>query len=87
MMTLMTEDDSLDDLANMPLEELARPIQSLGRGRFKDPNTLSEMVQKAIRSSYRLSKTHTQSVDIVLAVLVREIRSLEKAIQNLDKGI
>ena len=87
MMTLMTEDDSLDDLANMPLEELARLIQSLDRGRSKDPNTLSKTIQKAIRSSYRLSKTHAQSVDIVLAVLVREIRSLEKAIQNLDKGI
>lgn len=87
VISLMTEDYSLDDLANMPLEELGQLIQKLGRGRFKAPEDLAKTIQKAIRSSYRLSKVHAQSIDIVLAVLVREIRSLEKAIKDLDKGI
>ena len=87
VISLMTEDYSLDDLANMPLEGLGQLIQKLGRGRFKAPENLAKTIQKAIRSSYRLSKVHAQSIDIVLAVLVREIRSLEKAIKELDKGI
>lgn len=87
IMDLLTEDLSLDDLAMMPLEQLSVFLQEKGRGRFKDPDTLAKTIQKAIRGSYRLGKLMDESIDIVLGILVREIRSLEKAIKEYDKAI
>ncbi len=45
----MTEDYTLDELANVPLKDLADFIQKLGRGRFKDPEKLAKAIQAAIR--------------------------------------
>jgi len=86
-MDLLTEDLTLDDLAMMPLEQLSSFLQEKGRGRFKDPDKLAKTIQKAIRGSYRLGKLMDESIDIVLGILVREIRSLEKAIKEYDKAI
>lgn len=87
LVTLMTEDYSLDQLAEMPLEDFAALIQEMGRGRFKNPEGLAKTIAKAIRGSYRLGKVQQDSVDIVLGVIAREIRSLEKLIKELNKAI
>ncbi|MCT0017344.1 IS110 family transposase [Lactococcus lactis subsp. lactis] len=87
IMTLMTEDYTLDELAETPLEEFAELIQKLGRGRFKTPDKLAKAIQAAIRGSYRLTKVHQDSVNIVLSLLAREIRSLEKMIKEIDQAI
>ncbi|GMA70915.1 hypothetical protein GCM10025879_21630 [Leuconostoc litchii] len=42
IMDLFTQDLSLDDLANLPLKDLAEWLQSKGRGRFKDPEGLAK---------------------------------------------
>lgn len=87
LVTLMTEDYTLNQLAEMPLEEFVDLIQKLGNYRFKNPEGLAKAISKAIRSSYRLSQFHQDSIDIVLGVLAKEIRSLEKLIKDLDKSI
>ena len=83
----MTEDYTMDQLAELSLEEFANLIQKLGKYRFKNPEGIAKAISKAIRSSYRLGKVHQDSVDIVLGVLAKEIRSLEKLIKDLDKAI
>lgn len=87
MVKLMTEEYSLDDLATMPFEELTSLIQELGRGRFKNPKGIAEAITRATRNSYRLGKIHQSSVDFVLGILAREIRSFEKLIKDIDKSI
>jgi len=87
VMELMTADYTLDDLKSLSLEEFASLVNQLGRGRFKDPEKVAKSISKAIRGSYRLSKTHEESVDQVLSVLVRQIRSFEKSIKEIDKAI
>lgn len=87
MVSLMTEDYSLDQLAQMPLEEFADLIQRMGRSRFKNPEGTAKAIAKAIRGSYRLGKVQQESVEIVLGVYAREIRSLEKLIKELDQAI
>ncbi|OTN94537.1 transposase [Enterococcus faecium] len=77
----------MDQLAEMPLEEFAALIQKLGNYRFKNPAGIAKAISKAIRSSYRLGQVHQDSVDIVLGVLAKEIRSIEKLIKELDKAI
>ena len=37
--------------------------------------------------SYRLGSLAQESINVVLSVLVREIRALEKSIKDLDKAI
>lgn len=84
---LMTTNYTLDDLKALSLEELGSLVNQLGRGRFNDPEKIAKSISKAIRGSYRLSKTHEESVDCVLSILVRQIRSVEKSIKEIDKAI
>lgn len=84
---LMTEELSLDDIAQMPLEEFAELLQKKGRGRFKDPEKLAKVIKKAIRDSYRLGAKMTESIDTILGIQAREIRALKKSIKEFDKAI
>ncbi|KXT67323.1 hypothetical protein SGADD02_01452 [Streptococcus gallolyticus] len=43
----MAEDYTLDELATVPLKELANFIQKLGRGRFKASEKLAKAIQAA----------------------------------------
>lgn len=83
----MTANYTLDDLKALSLEEFADLVNQLGRGRFKSPEKVAKSISKAIRGSYRLGKTHEESVDRVLSILVRQIRSFEKSIKEIDKAI
>lgn len=87
IISLMTEDYSLDELATIALEDLAEFLQKLGRGRFKEPEKLAKAIQAAIRGSYRLPKLQQDSVNVILGLLAREIRNLEQMIKDIDKAI
>jgi len=87
MMDLLTDSMSLDEIAAMPLENLAAFLQEKGRGRFSDPDKLAKFISKAIKGSYRLGKVIQNSVDVVLASYAMMIRTLKKEIQALDKAI
>ncbi|MEN1970708.1 IS110 family transposase, partial [Lentibacillus sp. N15] len=87
MMELFADSFSLDDLADMELEDLAVFLQKKGKGRFRDPEKLAKSIQKAIRDSYRLGKVVQGSVDIVLATYARLIQTLKKQVKELEKGI
>lgn len=87
VMSLMTDDYSLDELAEMPLENFATLLQEKGKGRFKNPTGLAKAIQRAITMSYRLGEIAQESIDVVLSVLAREIRALEASIKDLDKAI
>lgn len=78
ILTLMTEDYNLDELDENRLEEFVELIQKLGRGQFKAPNKLAKAIKAYIRGSCRLSLVQQNSVNIVLSLLAREIRSLER---------
>ena len=87
IISLMTDDFTLDELAELPLEAFCNLIQEKGRGRFKQPERIAKAIQRAIRSSYRLGSVAQESIDIVLGILVCEIRALEKNFRELDKAI
>lgn len=87
IMDLLTQDMTLDEMAALPLEEFAALLQTKGRGRFKNPEELAKTIKKAIRSSYRLGKVMDESIDIVLGILVREIRALKEIIDDIEKAI
>ncbi len=87
MMELLTDSMSLDEIASMSLVELAAFLQERGRGRFSNPDKLANSISKAIRDSYRLGKIMQGSVDVVLASYAMMIQALKKQIKTLDKAI
>ena len=87
MIALMTEEYSLDDFSKMSLDTLAELLQQYGKGRFRSPKKIAETIKKAVRDSYRLGKVAQESIDIILACLVKSIQAFQKQIKILDKAI
>ncbi|MCZ3691921.1 IS110 family transposase, partial [Lactobacillus crispatus] len=75
MMSIVTDSKTLDEIADMPTEDLISYLQVKGRGRFSDPDTLAKAIKKAVRGSYRLGKVMTDSIDAVLSVHYNMIQS------------
>ena len=87
MMDLLSESLSLDDIAAMPIEDLAELLQQKGRGRFADPTKLAKAINKAARDSYRLGQVMQDSVDVVLGSYALMIRTIKEQIKSLDSAI
>lgn len=87
MLDLLSDSLSLDEIAQMELEDLALLLQEKGRGRFSDPQKIAKTIKKAIRDSYRLAQVVQESVDMVLATYARLIQTLKKQIKDLEKSI
>ena len=87
MMDLFLENYSLDELSNMPLEDLADYLRTKGKNRFPDPDYVAKSIQKAVRSSYRLDKVVEDSIDTILGTSITLKRTFEKQIKELDKSI
>ncbi|BDP97407.1 hypothetical protein EfmGK961_12230 [Enterococcus faecium] len=65
----MTEDFTLDELAELPLEAFCDLLQEKGKGRFKQPEKIAKAIQRAITMSYRLGALAQESINVVLSVL------------------
>ena len=87
MMELFLEKYSVDEIAAMDIDVLADYLQEKGKNRFPDPDGVAKCIQKAARSSYRLSKCVEDSIDILLATSIETIRSFKNQIKHLDKAI
>ncbi|MRN12591.1 IS110 family transposase, partial [Akkermansia muciniphila] len=87
MMELFYEKFSLEELAQMPVEDLAAYLQEKGKNRFGDPECIAKSIQKAVRSSYRLDKVVEDSIDIILGTTIEVIRTLKKQVKEIDKAI
>lgn len=87
MMELFLEKFSLEELAQMPLEDLAAFLQEKGKNRFGDPECVAKSIQKAVRSSYRLDKVVEDSIDLILGTTIEVIRTLQKQVKEIDKAI
>lgn len=87
MLELFLEQYSLDEISSMDLQELANYLQAKGKNRFADAECVAKSIQKAARSSYRLSKCVEDSIDLLLGTSIESIRSITKQIKELDKAI
>ncbi|WP_175639679.1 IS110 family RNA-guided transposase [Metabacillus schmidteae] len=87
MLELFLEQYSLDEISSMDLQELADYLQDKGKNRFADAECVAKSIQKAARSSYRLSKCVEDSIDLLLGTSIESIRSITKQIKELDKAI
>ncbi|TFJ89940.1 IS110 family transposase [Lentibacillus salicampi] len=87
MMDLFLEQYSLEELAQMELEDLAAYLRFKGKNRFDDPEQVAKSIQKAVRSSYRLDKVMEDSIDTILATSITVIQTFQRQIKEIDKSI
>ena len=87
MMELFLEKYSLDEIAAMDISMLADFLKEKGKNRFNDSERVAKCIQKAARSSYRLSKCVEDSIDILMATSIETIKSTKTQIKQLDKAI
>jgi transposase len=78
---------SLDDIAYMPVEDLAELISDKSKNHFVDPELIVQEVQIAARNSYRLDKTAYDPVTIALASSLNLIKAYQTELKAIDKSI
>lgn len=78
---------SVDEISYISIEELVAFINEKGKGAFDNPEEIATAVQKAARSSYRLPRTVTDSVNQVLAVSFAAIKAYKEQLKIFDKAI
>ncbi|SES38978.1 IS110 family transposase [Salisediminibacterium halotolerans] len=87
MMELFLEKFSLEEIAQLPLEELAQFLQENGKSRFPNPKEVAASIQRAVRSSYRLDQVVEDSIDVLLGTSIEVLRSLQRQVKEIDKTI
>lgn len=78
---------SVDEIIDMPLDELVEFIQQKSKNHFSDPTKVAQTLKKAASSSYRLSKSLADPVNVSLAASASVIRTLQSEVKKLDKVI
>ena len=86
-LAVLTDFLSVDELAAMPIEELVDFIIKQGRNRFKEPEKIAEAVNKAARESYRIRPCLANSVNLILASTIQNIRALTASLKEVNDAI
>jgi len=86
-MAVVEEFLSPDEIATMPLEELVPFLEQKSKNRLVDADGIAKALQKAARSSYRLSKSMADPVNACLASSISAIKALQSEVKKLDKLI
>lgn len=86
-LAVINEFFSVDEIAAMPIEKIVDFVTKQGRNRFKEPLKISETVKKAARESYRLRPSLADSVNLILASTIQNIRALYSSLKEVDEAI
>ncbi|MBU1000134.1 IS110 family transposase [Patescibacteria group bacterium] len=78
---------SPEQIASMPVEDLAAFIAEKGKNRFSAPINIAQELQAIIKLSYRLPDPLKESVNFILASSLGTIRMLESQVKAIDKTI
>ncbi|WP_080873567.1 IS110 family transposase [Oceanobacillus timonensis] len=86
-MAVMEEFTSVEELVDISLDELITFLVHHGKNRFDDPEAVARSLKKAARSSYRLSDSMADSVNLAMASSIRVIRAIQQELKVLKKAI
>ena len=84
---LLSEFATLDELAAMPLNELAAFLEKQGRGSFADVERTAQKLHTIARDSYQLPSPLSDSVDLAVRLNLQHIAQLERLRTQLDRAI
>lgn len=75
---------TLDELACMPLDDLAEELDRVGRHRFADATENARRLQRVAAQSYPLAPCLVEPINLILNSLLAHIRFLEGELKKLD---
>jgi len=84
---ILSEYATTDELATMPLDDLAEELSRVGRRRFSDATDNARRLKHAAAQSYPLAPCLAQPINVILESLLAHIRFLEKELKKLDSHI
>jgi transposase len=84
---LLSEFATLDELAALPLEDLAAWLEQHGRGSFADVERTAQKLHTIARDSYQLPSPLAESVDLAVRLNLEHIAQLERLRKRLDRAI
>ena len=86
-MAVVEEFLSPDEIAALSLEELVAFLEQKSKNRLVDAEGIAKALQKAARSSYRLSKSLADPVNACLASSISVVKALQSEVKKLDRLI
>ena len=86
-MNILAEFYSLDEITQMPLEELTLFVARAGRNRSPKPEEIAREIKKAARESYRLKPGLADSIQFILENTIINIRAFRSSLKETDKAI
>lgn len=78
---------SMEEVAAMPLADLAEWLDEKGKRRFADPESNARRLQRVARTSYRLPTTWLNSVNMAVSLSLRHIKALQQLLNRIDTAI
>ena len=84
---VLTEFQTLDELAAVPLEELIRFLDQHGRHQFADSAAVARRLQQVAADSFRLDANAVEPVHYALTHALAHIRFLTQQLASLDRRI
>lgn len=84
---LILEDFSLDELVDMPISKLVDFVSYHGKNGFKDPQKIAKVIKQVARESYRIRPALANSVRLILAMTLQNIRALSLALTKINQAI
>jgi transposase len=83
----LLEEFTTEELVQTPLDDLARFLDTKGRGHFANPTELAKTLQRAARDSYRLDQLLAAPLELILGTTMATIRTLQRQLQQVDQII
>lgn len=85
--TVLREFATLDEIANMPLDELVEWLDVKGKRRFPNPETNARKLQQVAADAYRLPEAWAAVIHDVISLNLRHIALLENLIGRVETAI
>ncbi len=86
-LAILTEQQGLDELAEMPLEALVDYLDTQGRHRFKDAEELARLLKRVAADSFPLDEEAVEPVHFALSSALNHIRFLAQQLKSLDRRV
>ena len=77
----------MDAIIEMPFDELVEWLDVKGKRRFADPEANARKLLQVAEDSYRLPTPWLESVNTILGLNLRHLKTLENLIQRVDTAI
>ena len=78
---------SVDEIIDIPLEELVKFVVSSSKNRFADSNQIALTLKAAARNSFRLDKMAYEPINLSLAASFNCIQTYQSQLKSIDSAI